>query len=283
MIDFVQCFVGYSLTGDVSEQVLCIWHGVGANGKSTILNALLELLGPDYTMKAGGDLLMVKRAEEHPTGLTDLAGRRLVAAIETTEGHRLAETLVKELVGGDPIRARRMREDYWQFTPTHKVILACNRRPVVKGTDVAIWRRLKLIPFKVVIPPAERDKHLPEKLRAELPGILAWAVRGCSDWQQHGLGEPKAVIDATADYQTAEDVLANFIAECCAIGPGTRVKARDLLAAYREWAGDKYLTTRRLTQMLEERGVERFRNNGVWYRNLELTTDTTDGTDAFSG
>ena len=169
-----------------------------------------------------------------------------------------------------------MREDYWQFNPTHKVILACNHKPVVRGTDHAIWRRLKLVPFNVVIPPAERDKHLPDKLHAELPGILAWSVRGCLDWQWHGLGKPAAVIHATADYQTGEDVLANFINDCCVVGPGCCAKAADLLDAYKGWSGDKYATTRRITQALEERGVERFRNNGVWYRGIGLTTDATD-------
>ena len=272
LIDFVQRFVGYCLTGDVSEQVLFIWHGVGANGKSTILNALMEVLGPDYSMKANSDLMMMRRREQHPTGLTDLAGRRLVAAIETEEGRQLAESLIKELSGSDPIRARRMNENFWQFNPTHKLILACNHKPVVKGTDCAIWRRLKLVPFSVVIPPAERDKQLPAKLKAELPGILAWSVRGCLDWQQHGLGEPSAVIHATGEYQTSEDVLLNFIGECCVQG-NMVVKAHNLLAAYKEWAGDKHMNAKRLGRMLNERGVERYTNNGVWYRGIGLTTE----------
>jgi putative DNA primase/helicase len=275
LIDFLQRFVGHSLTGDVSEQVLSIWHGVGANGKSTVANTIMEMLGPDYSMKAPADLLLQKRDSEHPTALTDLHGKRFVACIETDDGRRLAESLVKELTGGDPIRARRMREDFWQFWPTHKVVLACNHRPTVRGTDHAIWRRLKLVPFNVVIPPAERDKDLPAKLREELPGILAWAVRGCLDWQRHGLGEPKAVIDATAGYQTAEDTLLNFITDCCVMGPENRVKAADLLDAYRTWSGDKYMTVRKLTAMLTERGVERHKSNGLWYRGLGLLTSGT--------
>jgi putative DNA primase/helicase len=275
LIDFVQRFAGCSLTGDVSEQILCIWHGIGANGKSTILNALMEMLGSDYAMKATADLLLMKRDTDHPTGLTDLHGKRLVACIETDDNRRLAEALVKELTGGDPIRARRMREDFWQFMPTHKVVLACNHRPAVRGTDHAIWRRLKLVPFDVVIPPDERDKQLPAKLREELPGILAWAVRGCFDWQKHGLGEPRAVIEATADYQNAEDVLLNFISECCVTGPEARVKAADLLSAFKEWSGDRHITTRRLTTMLIERGIERYTNNGLWYRGVGLSANGT--------
>ena len=272
LIEFLQRFVGYCLTGDVSEQILNIWHGTGSNGKSTVLNTLMEMLGPDYSMKAGADLLLMKRNTDHPTALTDLHGRRLVACIETDDGRRLAEALVKELTGGDPIRARRMKEDFWQFMPTHKVVLACNHKPDVRGTDHGIWRRLKLVPFNVVIPKKERDKQLPAKLRAGLPGILAWAVRGCLDWQRYGLGEPKAVIEATACYQTAEDMLLNFIRECCVMGPDAKVKASALLAALKEWSGDKRITAKHLAAELTKRGVQRYTSNGVWYRGLGLMT-----------
>jgi putative DNA primase/helicase len=278
VIGYLQRFTGYSLTGDVSEQVLNIWHGVGANGKSTVANTIMEMLGSDYAMKAAADLLLAKWDNDHPTALTDLHGKRFVACIETDDGRRLAESLVKELTGGDPIRARRMREDFWEFMPTHKVVLACNHRPTVRGTDHAIWRRLKLVPFNVVIPPHERDKSLPAKLRAELPGILAWAVCGCLDWQRHGLGEPRAVIEATADYQSAEDTLRNFMQECCAIGPDNRVKAADLLDAYREWSGERHTTVRKLTAMLAEiGGIERYKNSGVWYRGVGLLDNGTTG------
>lgn len=272
---YLQRFIGYCLTGDVSEQILNIWHGVGANGKSTVANALMEMLGPDYAMKAAADLLLQKYGNEHPTALTDLHGKRFVACIETDDGRRMAESLVKELTGGDIIRARRMREDYWEFSPTHKVVLACNHRPTVRGTDHAIWRRLRLVPFSVVIPPHERDKHLPAKLRAELAGILAWAVRGCLDWQRQGLGEPKAVVEATAEYQTAEDTLRNFIQDCCTTGPGARVKAAALLDSYREWSGDRHITVRKLTGILTEVGIQKYTNNGLWYRGVGLLDNGT--------
>jgi len=268
LITFVQRFLGYSLTGDVSEQILAIWHGVGNNGKSTLVNAILEVMGLDYAFKAPSDMLLAKRGSEHPTALTDLHGKRLVACIETDEGRRLAESLAKELTGGDPIRARRMREDYWQFWPTHKVVLACNHKPVIRGTDHAMWRRIKLVPFKVVIPPEKRDRQLPEKLKAERPGILAWLVRGCLDWQKYGLGEPKAVVEATSNYACDEDTLGQFVSECCEVNEHLKVKASDLVEVYREWSGDKRMSTRRMTQMLVERGVEKYRNNGVWYSGI---------------
>ena len=169
LIGYLQRAVGYALTGDVSEQALFIFYGTGANGKSTFLNAVMAMLG-DYALKATPDLLM--KGSGHPTEKTDLCGRRFVSAIETEEGRKLAEVFVKEATGGDAIRARRMREDFWQFDPTHKLFLATNHKPVVTGTDHAIWRRLRMIPFEVTTSDDDMDKKLPEKLREELPGIL---------------------------------------------------------------------------------------------------------------
>ncbi len=180
LIAFKQRFYGYCLTGDVSEQVLLILYGGGANGKSTEVNTFLRLLGEDYAMKAPADFLMVKRGE-HPTAQAGLYGMRFVACVETDEGRRFAESMVKDLTGSERIRARRMREDFWEFDPTHKIILASNHKPTVRGTDHAIWRRIRLVPFAVTIPESEQDKSLPGKLLTELPGILAWCVRGCLD------------------------------------------------------------------------------------------------------
>src|SRR5215212_3006671 len=175
----------------------------------------MEALG-DYSMQAAPELLLAKKAS-HPTELADLFGSRLVASVETDEGRRLAEGLVKQLTGRDPIKARRMREDFWQFDPTHTVFLATNHRPDVRGTDHAIWRRLKLVPFDVTIPEAEQDKRLAAKLRDELPGILAYIVRGCLEYQREGLGEPEEVKAATASYRSDMDVLANFIEDRCVV------------------------------------------------------------------
>ena len=269
LIQFVQRFAGYSLTGDVSEQILCIWHGAGANGKSTILNALMEVLGADYAMKAGADLLLAKRDSDHPTALTDLHGKRLAVCIETDDGRRLAESLVKELTGGDPIRTRRIRENFWQFMPTHKIVLACNHRPVVRGTDHAIWRRLKLVPFNVVIPADERDKQLSAKLRRNCPaywrGRFAGVLIGSGmDWANQRPSSKRP-----PHTRMPENVILNFIAENCVTGDA-RVKAADLLDAYRVWSGDKSMTARKLTNFLEEQGVERFHSGGTWYRGIGL-------------
>ena len=184
MIAYVQRLCGVWLTGDVSEQVVPIFYGTGANGKSLILGAIQGVLGNDYSMKAAPDLLMAKRTDSHPTERADLFGKRLVCCIETDEGQRFNESLLKELSGGDKVRARRMREDFWEFDPTHKIVLAANHKPFVRGTDHGIWRRLRLVPFTVTIPDDEQDKQLPVKLVAEYAGILAWAVQGCLEWQR---------------------------------------------------------------------------------------------------
>ncbi len=234
---FVQRAIGYSLTGDVSEQVLLFMYGAGANGKSTLINVMLAMLG-EYGMQAAPELLTAKPGT-HPTELADLQGARLAASVEVEDGRRLAESLVKQLTGGDRIKARFMRQDFFEFEPTHKVVLAANHKPTIRGTDHAIWRRIKLVPFEVTIPKAEQDPHLFEKLRAELPGILAWAVRGCLDWQQNGLGEPEEVRAATAEYRAEMDVIAAFLDERCVVHERATTTAQALYDAYTTWC-DEY-------------------------------------------
>jgi putative DNA primase/helicase len=276
LIDFMQRLAGYCLTADVGEQVLPIFHGVGANGKSTLLGALLELLGPDYSAKLAPEVVLLRRGESHPTGATDLFGRRMVCVVETDAGKRLAEATIKDLTGGDAIRARRMREDYWQFRPTHKIVMATNHRPAVRGTDHALWRRLRLVPFGEIIGPDEQDRQLPDKLRAELPGILAWAVRGCKQWLAQGLGEPPEVTAATDEYRDTQDLLGAFIAERCFIGPNLRTKAGDLYASYVGWCkdtGETALSQSRFGETLSERGFPREKSGVFWRLGIGLKAD----------
>jgi putative DNA primase/helicase len=183
----------------------------------------------------------------------------------------MAESLVKEITGGDKIRARRMREDFWQFSATHKIVLACNHKPTVRGTDHAIWRRLRLVPFDRVFRPDEQDKHLGQKLRKELPGILAWCVRGCSEWQRAGLGTPEEVAVATSDYQIEQDQITNFLSEICLTGAGFRVRAAALFKAYQDWSGDKYVTQCEFGREMQTRGFQKVKSNGVWYRGIGLS------------
>ena len=232
---FLRRAMGMSLAGEIREHVLFIPYGTGSNGKSTALNVVCKLLGRDYAMNAAPELLMVKKGETHPTERADLAGKRMVVSIEVSEGRMLAESLVKELTGGDPIRARRMREDFWEFNPSHTIWLATNHKPNVRGTDWAIWRRIKLIPFTVRIADDDQDLELPGKLLAEAPGILAWAVRGCLAWQRSGLGAPDVVIAANMEYRAEEDLLGTFIAECCVVSEREKTTAAALYDAYKNW------------------------------------------------
>lgn len=256
VITFVQRAVGYSLTGSVAEQCLFVLWGSGANGKSTFLNALLSLLG-DYGRSGVQDLLVAKAHESHPTELADLFGQRFVVFQETQEGQRFDESKVKALTGGDKVKARRMREDFWEFSPTHKLWLGTNHRPNIRGTDTAIWRRIRLVPFSVTIPPDERDGKLADKLRAELPGILQWAVQGCLEWQRKGLQPPREVTEAVEEYRREEDRLQAFIDECCVQKPGNCVASGFLYSAYQRWAengGEKPMNKILFSRRIAEKG-----------------------------
>ena len=255
---FVQRGSGYSATGDTSEQCMFINHGGGNNGKSTFQEALAEALG-DYAMRAPTEMLMVRRSGGIPNDVARLKGARFVAASETEEGRHLAESLVKDLTGQDTITARFMRAEFFDFKPTHKLWLSTNHKPEIRGTDNAIWRRIRLVPWSVAIPPAERDRKLPEKLRAELAGVLAWIVWGCLDWRREGLGEPEEVRAATAQYRTEQDVLAAFLDECCVVRPEAWVRFADLYDAYAAWcekSGEATENKRRFGNRLKERGFE---------------------------
>jgi putative DNA primase/helicase len=264
LIRYLQRSIGYALSGDVSEQCLWFLHGEGNNGKSVFLKIVLMMLG-DYGMQSPSDLLLAKEHESHPTAIADLWGRRFVSTIEVDDGKRLAEALLKQLTGSDKIRARFLYRDYFEFWPSHKIFLAANHKPQVRGTDLGIWRRIKLIPWSVVIPPAERDGHLDKKLSAELPGILAWAVRGCLDWQEKGgLQEPDAVRQAIEVYRSEEDSLGRFIAECCWANREAKVAAGALFDSYSKWSGDKFMTPQGLGKKLKEKGYSQSRgHNGV--------------------
>jgi putative DNA primase/helicase len=256
---FVQRAVGYSLTGDTRERVLLLLHGTGRNGKSTFLEAIREVMG-DYAMKTPAETLLAKPAGGIPNDLARLKGARFVSASETEANRRLAEALVKEITGQDTISARFMRAEWFDFKPTHKTWLATNHKPVIQGTDPAIWDRIKLVPFTVRIPDGEIDRGMMGKLRAELPGILAWAVRGCLEWQRTGLGTPHAVAEATEQYRDEMDVLGGFIDECCTIGPDKWCKFADLYTSYVRWceeSNERPEKKRRFADSLTERGFEK--------------------------
>lgn len=264
MIDYFQRLTGYMLSGQRGEHLLPIFWGSGANGKSTALGTLQALMG-DYAGTAAPDLLIAKSGNDHPTSLADLQGRRLVVVSETGEAGRLNEERAKLLTGGDTITARRMRMDFYQFQPSHLLVLQTNHRPKVQGTDEGVWRRLRLIPFSHTIPPERRDSRLPEKLRAELPGILQWALAGWRRYQAQGFNDPPKVRGATAEYREASDVVGLFLSEVCEEIAGFTATARDLYRAYTEWCeetGERQRTQKDFGMRLAERGFEQARGSG---------------------
>jgi putative DNA primase/helicase len=283
LIDFCRRYFGYCITGDVREQLLLILWGIGSNGKSTFLNALFHALGSDYTLKAVADLLLVKRNDTHPTERADLFGKRLVCCVETGNGRAINEPFVKELTGGDRIRARRLYEDFWEFDPMHKPALCTNHKPRVRGSDHAIWRRLVLLPFsqkfwnpdKGETGPEElrQNKRLPEELKAEAEGILAWLMRGCLEWQRDGLKIPTQVQLATSAYQDEQDVIRDFIEQRCVVADDYKIKAADLYAAFKEHVeagGEDAMSKRKFGEAMTAKGFERTKSGGAWYLRIGL-------------
>ncbi|KAF1084852.1 hypothetical protein SPSYN_02022 [Sporotomaculum syntrophicum] len=278
LIDYIQRKVGYSLTGDTSEQVLSFLYGSGANGKSTFIDVIRSLLG-DYGMQLNTDVLMSKDRNGIPNDVARLKGARFVAAVEAGEGRRLDEVLVKQLTGGDVITARFLHQEFFEFKPQFKIFLAANHKPIIRGNDYAIWRRIRLIPFDVTIPEGERDKHLTSKLLQELPGILNWALVGCVKWQQNGLGEPEEVKNATQTYRDEMDILSDFLDEVCIKQPFARVKVGELYKVYLKYCdeiGEKNTMSRRkFSDRLKERGFENEKSTGGihYWRGLGVKAD----------
>ncbi len=236
---FLARLLGHTLEGRVVSHILPIFHGEGGNGKGTLINhAVLPALG-DYADAADAGLLTARTFDAHPTGVADLCGLRLAVLHETDAGRHLAEGTVKRLTGGDRLKARRMREDFWSFDPSHTFVMLTNHKPIVTGTDEGIWRRVRLVPWDVVIPDDERDEHLPAKLAAELEAVLAWLVAGYRDWQTHGLAEPQQVTTATATYRQDSDALRRFIDQRCLTGPHFHTGSTELFTAWSKWCADE--------------------------------------------
>lgn len=270
LIRYVRRALGYSLTGVCNEQVMFICHGGGGNGKTVLITTSQGMMG-DYALETPADTLMIKSKQEVSNDIARLDGPRFVSANETDEGRRLNESLIKTLTGQDRVSARFLFREYFDFQPRFKLWLRTNHRPVIRGTDFAIWRRLRLIPFKIQIPPSEQDETLGDKLRAEWSGILNWMLLGCIEWQKEGLGVPHEVAAATNNYREDMDILADFLKENCLIAPGFSAKANALYRAYTEWAENsgerRPLSQRAFSMSLAERGFEKERNNRgiVWF------------------
>jgi putative DNA primase/helicase len=268
-VGFVQRLLGYCLTGETTVHMLPIFCGSGSNGKSTLLEVVQEVLGYDYAGPAPDGFLMAKHNEQHPADVADLCGKRLVVVSETKKGQRLDETLVKKLTGGDTLKARFMRENFFRFAATHKLIMSTNNRPNVPATDRGTWRRLALVPFDVSFwdpdkgetgpPHLKQDKDLKAKLLAETRGILAWMVRGCLEWKKGGLQQPEEVRDQTAAYRQEEDVFGRFLGDVYTSAPAeARVFVADVHAEFCRWCernGERpNMTSRAISGEMRNRG-----------------------------
>ncbi|ALN83038.1 phage/plasmid primase, P4 family [Lysobacter antibioticus] len=261
---YLQRVVGYCLTGVTREHALFFLYGTGANGKSVFVNTIATILG-DYGTNAPMDTFMESRGDRHPTDLAGLRGARFVAASETEQGRRWNEAKLKAITGGDKISARFMRQDFFEYIPQFKLVIAGNHKPAIRNVDEAMKRRLHMVPFTVTIPPERRDGRLTEKLLAERDGIMAWAVQGCLDWQRVGLRPPQCVVDATEEYFEEEDRVGEFISEDCYVHCDARVSIEDVFHRWRERGeqrGEYVGTSRWLVQQLMSRGFTRMRLTG---------------------
>ena len=230
--DYLQRVAGYALTGSAREHALEFWYGGGRNLKGTIAHAIRRAMG-DYGLEIASETLMESHHDRHPTELAVLRGARLVVASEVDTGRRWNESRLKRLTGGDPISARYIGKDPFEFEPSHTLLIIGNSKPGLRQVDEAISSRLHLVEFGVTIPESERDTAMPEKLKAEYGGILNWMIAGCVDWLDTGLAAPDSVRATTAAYLAGEDMLAAWVGECCSTGGQITLAAAH--RSYREW------------------------------------------------
>jgi P4 family phage/plasmid primase-like protien len=265
LIGFVQRMLGYALTGDTREHALFFLYGRGGNGKGVLLNTVAALLA-DYQTTAPAETFIDSPHERHPTDLAGLRGARLVTVTETEKGKRWAESKIKTLTGGDKVSARFMRQDFFEFIPQFKLIISGNHKPGLRAVDEAIRRRLHLVPFTIDIPAAERDAALPEKLKAEWGGILAWLIEGCLAWQRSGLQPPPAVRAATDEYLSSEDVLGTWLDERCDQGVGHWATREALFTSWSGWcrAASEFAGSQKMfLEAMRQRHFEEAKRDGV--------------------
>lgn len=274
LIAFLGRMAGYSLTGTTHEHSLFFLYGRGRNGKSTFINAVQQCAGDYHTTSPIETFTEPNGGERHSTEVACLHGARLVTAVETEESRHWAESRIKQLTGGDKISARFMRQDFFEFTPQFKLIIAGNHKPRLRSVDEAIKARFKLVPFGVTIPEKERDLTFGDKLRAELPGILHWMIQGCLDWQEVGLNPPDAVSKATATYLDSEDPTAAWIEENCIRDASAETSRTRLHADWAKWAvgaGEKAGSSTAFYDRLEGKGFEQHRTEKArFFRGLRL-------------
>ncbi|UBH07871.1 phage/plasmid primase, P4 family [Macrococcus armenti] len=273
VIRFIQKSLGYSLTGSIREQVMFILHGKGRNGKSIFTETVSEILG-SYASNIQADSLMVKQNKGAANSdIARLTNVRFVTSSEPNEGFRFDEGLVKQLTGGDKITARFLYGSEFEFTPNFKIWISTNHKPIIRGTDDGIWRRMVLIPFNVQIPDHKVDKDLKYKLLREAPGILNWMVEGAYMWMKEGLQIPESIKQAGQEYRTEMDVLEHFIEDTCIRNDGYEESAKDLFEAYKNWAedsGEYKMNKNQFGKKMKEKFNHKRKNTGVVYYGIEL-------------
>jgi putative DNA primase/helicase len=256
--DYVHKAVGYSLTGDMREQVFFFLHGVGRNGKSVLVRTLENHVFGKLSVRAGRGITATTERGGYPaTEVAELAGARMILTSETEQGQKLNENVIKDLSGGDAMRGRNLYEKAFTFLPVAKLWIVGNHKPMIRGMDAGIWRRVRLIPFTQKFEGASEDRHLAERLATEASGILNWAVRGCLQWQKDGLDMPEVIQEAVNEYKHDEDRLADFIEDVVVESPAGEVEHRDLFKAYQEHCdehGNRPWTSRSLAKTLRDRG-----------------------------
>jgi putative DNA primase/helicase len=236
MVDYLKQVIGYTLTGSVSEKALFVLHGDGDNGKTTLLEAVREILGDYAGTVEINHLMQTASTSEQLHAIAGLQGLRFVTASEAEEGQKLNEAKIKHLTGMGQLTGRHLYQNAFEFTPRFKLFIDANHKPVIRGSDNAIWRRIRLVPFKVSIPKGEQDRELLSKLKNEAPGILRWAVQGCVELQEVGqLENPKAVSDAVEEYRQEMDVVQHFIDECCDVEKSSKTLCSALHRQYEHW------------------------------------------------
>lgn len=270
LIDWLKRYMGYLLTGAVDEQIVVFGFGLGANGKS-VLAEILRYIMADYSRVMAPETIGESRrsAGAAAPDLMVLLGARLAISTETEDGLAFNESLVKLMTGGDAITARGLYKDNVEFKPQFKLLIFGNHKPIVKGTDHGIWRRIRLLPFTQTFDGANRDPNLLETLKNEAPHILAWMVEGCLEWQRLGLSNlPKVIADATAEYRAEQDLIGHWLDECCVVGNMESATIAEAYLSYTNWAsrsGLKPCSKIALTRRLEERGFEKDRNRSAWH------------------
>ncbi len=279
VIEFLQKAIGYSLTGSVQEKALFVLYGVGDNGKTTLLETIRAMLG-EYAGLAEIDVFMHRSLDSaKERAVADLHGKRFVTASESEEGQRFNEALIKRLTGMGRLVGRRLYSNSFEFDPEFKLFLDANYKPTIRGTDNAIWNRIRLIPFTVSIPKPQQDRELGKKLREELPGILAWVVEGCLKWRQEGLGSPTAVEQAGEAYRGEMDLVQEFVDDCCEKDAEAKTPANNLYDAFSRWCKQRkeepIMASNAFGSRLEEKGYKAGRSAvSRWREGLRLKTST---------